>query len=95
MSWLEPPRAKAKFRRIAELCRELRPLLALGAVPLSARERLAEAWEEYLRELPREVAESEGIAILGYPQVVRLADVPRKLREDPLFAHLMIELYSG
>jgi len=94
----EPPSAREKLRRIAEYSRWAKASVRLNTfavVPFEIRDTLARLWEEYVRELPPDVASREGIAVFGYPQVVLLRDIPRKIREDPNFARLMIEMYGG
>jgi len=92
---LEPPEARERFRRIVQYCRWARASLRLNyAVPFEVREELARLWEEYISQLPPEVREREAIAMLGYPFVVPLKDVPRLIRQDPLFARRVIEVYG-
>jgi len=89
---MEPYTAKEKMRRIREFCREV-ALRAQGRITYEDREVLSDLWREYVEELPPEVAEGEALAIIGYPQVVRLKDIPRKILEDPLFAELIVRMY--
>jgi len=92
---LEPPLAREKLRRIAEYCRYVKLAYRLNtAVPFEVRDQLAKLWEDYVRQLPPDVAGREALAVLGYPQLVLLKDIPRKIREDPNFARLIIEMYS-
>ena len=92
---LEPPLAREKLRRITEYCRYVKVAYRLNtAVPFEVRDQLARLWEDYIRQLPPGVAEREALAVLGYPQVVPLKDLPRKIREDPSFARLIIEVYG-
>ena len=93
MSYLEPPRAKEKLRKITEFCRYASVYLG-RQIPWEIRDRLADLWYEYIKELPPEVVAREGIAIIGYPQIVLLKDIPRKIREDPFFASLIIRWYG-
>ncbi len=89
----ETPEAREIMQRIIEYSRRLRAL-GLSQPPYTYRAELARLWEEYIRLLPRDVAMREAIAILGYPQVVPLIEVPRRIMEDPVFARLLIETYG-
>jgi len=92
---LEPREAKEKFKKIVEYCRRLREMgFGDTEVPYEYRVKLAELWEEYISELPPEVVEEEALAVIGYPQVVKLKDIPRKILEDPYFAKIIVEVYS-
>jgi len=86
-------KAKEKFKKITEYCRMSMTYLG-RQIPFEVRRRLAELWADYIRELPPEVAEREALVILGYPNVVRLKDIPRKILEDPFFASLIIRMYG-
>ncbi len=96
MAEREPPRAKEVFKKIVKESSELKHKLALETYPTFAeRSRLASLWEEYIRYLPRDVVETEALAVIGYPEVIMLKDIPRKIRTDPEFAKIIIEMYGG
>jgi len=84
------------FKKIKNKCKELKQkyrVNSLVTLPIQERECLAQLWEQYVAVLPPEY-KRHAIAILGYPGIIRLEELPNKIREDPRLASLIVKLYG-
>jgi len=84
------------FQQIKNKCKELKRKLGAKSaiyIPLNEREQLAQLWERYISLLPPEHRE-RAIAIVGYPKVVPLEQVPNQIRADPHFASIIVNVYG-
>lgn len=84
------------WRQIKEESRRLKRQLALrtNSLPTPAElSRLADLWEQYVATLPLP-SRRQALAIIGYPRVVQLTEIPDLIRRDPYFATLIVRFYG-
>ena len=92
--------AKEKFNEFRKLCKEglrLRLKLTEANKLDEIRERIAEAYEEFLQELPED-RRNDTLVILSskaHPHnIIPRTEIPRLIREDDKFFEIVLKVYG-